>query len=404
MKSLVVTSLVAGFIAALALVPAAPASAVAPPTTRPDRVAGAQWGWSQSLAVAPETLVESNGGWSRRSVTSSCNPPVVTTPCYMAQFYISEPGSVSGSVGFYVQGLGIRDARDYGVRQGAGIRIGAGGSPSSGGFGFLGEVRCGYTEWSKPSEQFVDTRAWGGGFSLPVPATSEGFPFNTGTYFSTGVSRASCPFLVSVKAFIVQYKAGGKTLTYPIEWSAERWFSGTGYADANYEQELCLHVDSKATGCKDFGDVDPSDYCLGAPVMRWLDFSWVPATIKHYSDCLFYPYGGWDSDDWLGDALENSPLNVFSAGIAGLTNGWSSVTGGCGVITAGSGNWAAFRFDTCDWGAFAPQLKTVVTLTIGIMSAIWVISFIISSTTGIFNKYTPNPLTHDPAPRGVHFE
>lgn len=410
MKKLIATSVLAGFVAAIVLAPALSATAALPPTSRPVKPsATAKWGMNTSLMTSAVTEAESDpagfGGWSKRSITTM-GDPTTNRPTFTAQCYLSEPGHLSSNIGFGIRCFTLGDARDPGVRSAAVMRFGAGYTVATGGFGFAGRITCATSEWS--TSQTVYTHNWGGGVSITAPSG----PTYTDTAVTvqaqdTQTQRVNCPYLVSVEAFLMNFDSrvypSAKKI-YPITWSAESWFSKKAYLDGDYESAICKGGGQTATGCKDYGDVDPADYCLGAPVLEWGNWDWLPATIVHYSDCLWNPYGGWDSGGWLGDALADSPLEVFSAGLAGLTNGWSSVTGGCGLITVGSGNWAAFRINTCDWGEFAPPMKIVLTLVIGVMSAIWVISFIISSTTGIFNKYTPNPLTHDPEPRGVHFE
>lgn len=181
-----------------------------------------------------------------------------------------------------------------------------------------------------------------------------------------GVAATACPFLHSMTIVICGFTSNDPDQygCTAMLWSSAQFNDGRAYDGSTPEQSMCVLYPS-LPGCYDVlhpPTVDGTDFgevCAGAPEPVWLDFSWLPATIGHYANCLFVPVNGWDRLGWIDTAVSKSGLTQTST-VIGEIAGSAIVSGGqCGVLLDASANIDGFVIDTCAW-AFPPEAKQVL--------------------------------------------
>lgn len=120
-------------------------------------------------------------------------------------------------------------------------------------------------------------------------------------------------------------------------------------------------------GCAEFLDTIYPDggwgtqfdiVCASPPPFEWLSFTWLPAFMEHYTNCLFVPQEGFPvgqvqaaiSESAIGQTQQL--VSEFRQRLPGSDT--------CGVIVNGNGTILnGFVIDTCSW-SWAPPIKSFV--------------------------------------------
>lgn len=286
---------------------------------------------------------------------------------------------------------------------------------------YTSSVVCATTEWSDASTQTVRLPSYSaatylGSFSeylradLPVLKSTEaggGFAAG-GTWINYSPYNPRCDYVVSVTVTYCASTANrdGAAQCSSTVWSADRWFRGVAYdkssGGSNPEYLLCWN-DYKGPNCDAIlsdGAADGSQMSVACPSVPaiptewWL---WLPEAVGYYAVCLFNPLNGFDRLKWVQKAWEGGAGGSVGGALSAVAAGFH-ISSACGVIVSTAGipvlakAMPNFTVDTCGW-TWAAGFKNALGIFLTLMSAYWMLGFVVSTVIGLLNRRTRNPIS-----------
>lgn len=268
-------------------------------------------------------------------------------------------------------------------------------------------VWCSSTQWALPAN--IIRRDIEGAYLSTVGQNTEGFNWG-GITLGTAFSVQNCPYVHRITLSMASYRGnGGMRVARQFTWGANVAMSNEGagreYVSGpltgdGHKASLC-NLPSGATISPEciwipgVGGVDPTDFdsvCAQPPVMEWLSWSWIPATIGHFAKCLFAPAGGFDREGKMKAAWESGPAGQIVAPITSTVSAFY-YTETCGPLVNGRSALGNMSVNTCGWNSWGGPVKIALGVLISLMFGLWLIGFIVRTVSGVVNRKTPSPVS-----------